>query len=199
MANFQVVIRSGPTPGKAWPLDRGEMFIGRELGNDIVINDPEMSRRHARIFLQGANYVIEDLGSTNGTSVNGQRLMGPYLLRPGETIQFGEKVRIQFEQMQAQPDATMVAAPTPPVMQPPPAYPPPPVYTPPAQAYVPPMADFEEPPQKKKFPIWIVIVLVLLLLCCCVIGISLYYLDSQNMWCGALGPLFNSVSPGTCP
>ena len=47
--SFQIVIRSGPTPGKTYPLVKSEIFIGRDLSNDIVINDPEISRRHARL------------------------------------------------------------------------------------------------------------------------------------------------------
>lgn len=62
------------------------MFIGRDLTNDIVINDAEISRRHARLISQAGGYVLEDLGSTNGTFINGQRLASPYILRPGETV-----------------------------------------------------------------------------------------------------------------
>jgi pSer/pThr/pTyr-binding forkhead associated (FHA) protein len=94
---YRLVMRSGPTVGKTFLLEKVETTLGRDLSNDIVINDSEASRRHARIFLQGGNYIIEDLGSTNGTSVNGQRLMGPYVLRPGELIMFGESISLLFE------------------------------------------------------------------------------------------------------
>lgn len=209
MATFQIVIRNGPNPGKNFPLEHNEMFIGRELGNDIVINDPEVSRRHARIFVQGSNYVIEDLGSTNGTTVNGQRLMGPYLLRPGEIIQFGEKVRIQFESVQTAQDATIAASSPQTLVQIPAPTPPPPApaYTPPQQSYSAPvpvytpppvMPEYEETPKKKKFPTWLVIILIVLLLCICVCVVGLVIIDSQNMWCSMMGPLFNAVSPGTC-
>jgi pSer/pThr/pTyr-binding forkhead associated (FHA) protein len=93
----RLVLNSGPTPGKEFPLDKPEVFIGRDIGNDVVINDPEVSRRHARIYLQGNMYIIEDLGSTNGTTVNGQKLTGPYMLRAGEQITFGEHVNLSFE------------------------------------------------------------------------------------------------------
>src|SRR5512138_922366 len=96
-SNFRLVMRSGPSVGKVYPLDKGEMFVGRDLSNDIVINDPEISRRHARLFLQGASYVLEDLGSTNGSFVNGQRLVGPNILRPGDTITFGERMSLVYE------------------------------------------------------------------------------------------------------
>jgi pSer/pThr/pTyr-binding forkhead associated (FHA) protein len=160
-ASFRIVLKSGPTPGKAFPLEKPEMFIGRDLANEIVINDPEVSRRHARLYLQNNYYVLEDMGSTNGTSVNGQRLTGPYLLRPGEQITFGERVNLVFES--AVPPATQATEsvqqatyptpqapsaqptyyPTPPAApyNPPPAQAQPPAYNPPQPTYAPPPAQ----------------------------------------------------------
>jgi pSer/pThr/pTyr-binding forkhead associated (FHA) protein len=51
-SSFRIVLRSGPTPGKVFPLGKSELFIGRDLSNDVVINDPEISRRHTRLFSQ---------------------------------------------------------------------------------------------------------------------------------------------------
>ena len=90
MASYQLVMRSGPTPGKIFELTGNELIIGREVGNHIVINDSEVSRKHTRLVAQQGGYVIEDLGSTNGTFVNGQRLMGPHMLRHGELISIGD-------------------------------------------------------------------------------------------------------------
>jgi predicted component of type VI protein secretion system len=104
---FRIVMRTGPTPGKAFPLEKTETFIGRDLSNDIVINDPEISRRHSRIFLQNGLYVLEDLGSTNGTSINGQRLIGPYSMRNGEIITLGERITFAFEAVQPAGDSTL--------------------------------------------------------------------------------------------
>jgi S-DNA-T family DNA segregation ATPase FtsK/SpoIIIE len=64
MAGFQLIMRSGPTPGKVFQLKNDEVFIGRDVGNDIVINDAEISRRHARLSVQAGGYILEDLGST---------------------------------------------------------------------------------------------------------------------------------------
>ncbi len=115
---YRVVMRTGPNVGMAYMLDKPEMSIGRDLTNEIVINDPEVSRRHARVLLQGQNYILEDLGSTNGTAVNGQRLAGPYLLQPGEVIILGEQVSMLFELVRPEFDAT-IGAPAPrPVPQP---------------------------------------------------------------------------------
>ena len=154
-ARFRLIMNSGPTTGTAYPLEKGEITIGRDLGNDIVINDPEVSRHHSRLFLQGENYVIEDRGSTNGTSVNGQRLLGPYTLRPGELITLGEHVSFIFEGAQLDPDATIVSSgmnnqtavampPVKPVVPTPPPPPPPQFVPPPAEPqYMPPQPQIQ--------------------------------------------------------
>src|SRR5512133_553533 len=108
-SNFRLVMRSGPSVGNVYPLDKNEMFLGRDLSNDIVINDPEISRRHSRLFTQGNTIAVEDLGSTNGTFVNGQRLMGPNVLRPGDVITFGERMSLVFESADFDQDATVVS------------------------------------------------------------------------------------------
>jgi len=96
-SQFQLVMRSGPTPGKVYELLQDDLTIGRDISNAVVVNDPEVSRRHTRLRLQAGGYVVEDLGSTNGTFVNGQRLMGPHVLRPGEIIMLGEHIGFAYE------------------------------------------------------------------------------------------------------
>jgi hypothetical protein len=137
---YQFLMRSGPTPGKIFELNQAELTIGRDMVNAIAINDAEISRRHARLLAQPGGYVLEDLGSTNGTYVNGQRLMGPHLLRPGELVMFGENVGLVFEALEFDPNATMVSSTNvqPPVM-------------PSAQAY--PMPGYEPPAQPGMQPI----------------------------------------------
>ena len=107
---YQLVMRSGPTPGKTYPLSKTEIYVGRDISNDIAVNDAEISRKHARLTQQGDTFVVEDLGSTNGTFVDAQRLMGPHVLRPGELVMFGENVGMVFEAVAYDPNATMVAA-----------------------------------------------------------------------------------------
>lgn len=135
--SVQLVMRAGPTPGKNFSIEKSEIFIGRDIANEVLINDAEVSRRHARISIQAGNYVIEDLGSTNGTFVNGQRLAGPRVLRVGDTVMLGENVSLTFEMAAYDPNATLISAPgtvvaaQPPPPTPQPIAPPPPVYTPP--------------------------------------------------------------------
>jgi hypothetical protein len=197
---YQMVMHSGPTPGMVFPLEKANMFIGRDLGNDVVINDAEVSRRHARLVMQGDSFVLEDLGSTNGTSVGGARLTGPRLLKAGDTITLGEKISLSFDVVLTNPDATVIAQ-RPPVMQatvqpaapgPQPVQPrmppPPPVQQvaplPPAYAGYVPAAP--KPASKKKFPVWIIILLVVILLLVCVCGVALWYIDSNSLWCNVL-------------
>ena len=159
-ANIRLVLNSGPTAGKEYPLEKPELFIGRDLGNDVVINDSEVSRRHARLYLQGNTYIIEDLGSTNGTSVNGQKLTGPYMLRAGERITFGERINLSVEEVAKTPPAPAVniSFQQPPVVQPPTAPKPPayqaPVTPPPQQVYTPPVQSAPQsyPQPQQQYP-----------------------------------------------
>jgi predicted component of type VI protein secretion system len=152
-STFRLVMRSGPTVGKVYPLDKNELFLGRDLSNEIVINDPEISRRHARLFLQGNGFILEDLGSTNGTFVNGQRLMGPNVLRPGDVITFGERMSMVYESSDYDQDATVVSPasrPSFPSPEPAQVYQAPPAYAQPAPSYTPPQQPVEY--QQQAYP-----------------------------------------------
>jgi len=79
------------------PTRRGETFvltdeltIGRGGGCGIVLDDGFVSQVHARLYLRDGNAYVEDLGSRNGTLVNGQALQGALQLRRGDRIQFGQ-------------------------------------------------------------------------------------------------------------
>ena len=79
------------------PLIQGPNVIGRTGDADISIDRTEVSRCHARILVQGTTATIEDLGSKNGTFLNGERLDGPALLANGDEIWIGRSVaRLRF-------------------------------------------------------------------------------------------------------
>jgi hypothetical protein len=80
-------ITSGPATGRTMELE-GEVVIGREEAT-LVIEDPEMSRRHARVCPVEGGVLVEDLGSTNGTFVNGEKASGPVTLHVSGTIHIG--------------------------------------------------------------------------------------------------------------
>jgi len=102
-------MQAGPNPGKNFALDKPDISIGRDEGRDIFILDSGVSRRHARLVLQGSVYILEDLGSTNGTFINGQRLAAPRALQPNDIIMLGDKVRLLFEMKHFDPEATIQA------------------------------------------------------------------------------------------
>jgi len=109
MSQFQFVMRSGPTPGVTFPLEGDQLIIGRDASNSITINDAEISRKHSRLSFQGGKYVIEDLGSTNGTFVNGQRLAGPVVLKPGDVVSLGEQIVLMYDAINMDPGATIAS------------------------------------------------------------------------------------------
>lgn len=88
---MRVTIRSGPGAGRSADTAAGRVVVGRDDDCDLVLGDGQASRRHAA-FIVGADgfLTVEDLGSTNGTFVNGQRITGPVRLLGGETIRIGE-------------------------------------------------------------------------------------------------------------
>ncbi len=96
-SSFRLIVRRGPRPNEIYELNKGVITIGRDITNDIVINDPEVSRHHLRLTQGGGGYTLEDLGSTNGTFVNGQRLTGARPLQPGDTLGLGETVTLAYE------------------------------------------------------------------------------------------------------
>lgn len=96
-SSFRLIVRRGPRPNEIYELNQGVLTLGRDITNDIVINDPEVSRHHCRLTQGAGGYTIEDLGSTNGTFVNGQRLTGARQLQPGEMIGLGETVTLAYE------------------------------------------------------------------------------------------------------
>ncbi len=75
--------------GKEYTLDKAETYIGRRSSNDIVLAETRVSGEHAVIRREGDAYVLTDLGSTNGTKVNGQLISAPHTLREGDSIEIG--------------------------------------------------------------------------------------------------------------
>jgi len=88
-ARFQV--QAGPDKGRIINLGTVSQVIGRHSGCDIVLNDSSVSRRHARLEWSGGQYIITDLGSTNGTWVNGLRIVAK-VLESGDEIALGTTV-----------------------------------------------------------------------------------------------------------
>jgi two-component system, cell cycle response regulator len=87
-----LVQMSGPSVGKRYPLGDGDISIGREAGNGIALDVDSVSRRHARICRRKQTYFLSDLGSTNGTHVNGKEVQEETALRSGDQLRVGRVI-----------------------------------------------------------------------------------------------------------
>ncbi len=151
---FQLVMGRGPEPGKVYELPRSSVTLGRDPGNAVTVNDPQVSRQHARITPQGGLLVIEDLGSTNGTTINGVLIDAPYQLVHGDEIGLGDNVSfIFYGRFAGAADRTLASQP---VSHTEPPRPPAPVQepqepAPPAYEAVPP-AHEPSPPAREAVP-----------------------------------------------
>jgi serine phosphatase RsbU (regulator of sigma subunit) len=88
VATLQVI--SGPMAGWQFRLDRELTVIGRSPDCDVVLQSKTVSRRHAAITRTDRGFLLKDMGSTRGTSVNGRKLTQPVVLQDGNTIEAGE-------------------------------------------------------------------------------------------------------------
>lgn len=91
MADTSIVIVQGPNEGREFEMS-GAVVIGRDTSAGLVIDDAEASRRHASVSLDGSELKVEDLGSTNGTFVNGTRISEPTTLAQGDKLRIGTTV-----------------------------------------------------------------------------------------------------------
>ncbi len=86
-----VVVEPPTERGRRHAID-GEVTIGRAAGCGLVVDDGYTSQLHARVFRDGPNLLVEDLGSTNGTWVGAEQVTGPRMLRRGEHLRVGQRV-----------------------------------------------------------------------------------------------------------
>lgn len=212
---------------KEYELSTQPVVIGRENVNDLVLKDPEVSRRHARITYQAGRYYVEDLNSTNGTFLNDQPVKAQTPLSHGDVIRLGESIRLTYYGLAAETtSATFILEdpqdrlPTPPLPRPgtyqQPQYGPPPQPQPPAYGGPPGSLPHSRPepyqqpgqgfgpsaePRKERRTGRIVLgcgcLLVLAFIAC---GASLYLLDSfapDLLYCGALEPVVRGLGIST--
>ena len=82
----------GGGSGEEFVVGEVERTIGRDPANDIAIDDEEISARHARVVRREGGLWVEDLGSTNGTFVNGERVVGLERIRSNDLIKMGQSL-----------------------------------------------------------------------------------------------------------
>ncbi|MBP6015392.1 MAG: FHA domain-containing protein [Candidatus Promineofilum sp.] len=212
-----LVVERGPVPTTRIQLQTEQLTIGRSAGNDLVLADAEVSRRHIRIVRRADGFAVEDTGSTNGTFVNGQRITHLTLLQDGDTIDLGDTVRLRYlsasepaaanapgpapdlaerpTQLYSPPVSPVQAKPiqpsphlTPPAPRPPAAAPQPaPAYTP-APSYA-----TEEPRRGRGLLVGCGLLLALLLVCAGTFLILDAYDQGRLLYCGPLASFFEML------
>ena len=105
----RLTVRNGPRAGQSFAIGAGVTTIGRSRDNTVVVEDPTVSRHHARITQEGPNSFLEDLGSSAGTMLDGTPVRRPARLTPGSVIRLGN-TELAFEAPAvARPVATEVS------------------------------------------------------------------------------------------
>ena len=192
----QLTMTAGPVPGSVYLIEKPEIYLGRDLVNELPIPEPEISRRHARIFMQNNLIFIEDLGSTNGTFVNGTRISSPQELQAGDRITLAEKTSFSFEYSGASTaQAPMPPTPTAPIYTQPQPTPPhqevfQPVVAPVPERELAPEPEFTKPPKKRHG----CLVFLLIVLAIVVLTALVLVFMPESWWCAIT---FNGL-PG-CP
>ena len=92
-----LIVLAGANVGEMFKLDTtGEVIIGRSVGVTIRLSDDSISRKHVRLVVEQGSVRLEDLGSANGTLVNGTRIVDHYALKDGDQIQIGSTTILKF-------------------------------------------------------------------------------------------------------
>src|SRR5580700_2248850 len=113
----KLVVLTQSMAGRSCDLASERTTIGRVEENNFQISEPSVSSRHCEILLRGNDVVVKDLGSTNGTFINGERITEEGVLKPGQTLRLGN-VELKLDAPGAPSSAPAPAAPPPPKKEP---------------------------------------------------------------------------------
>ncbi len=101
---FQLVIAEGKETGREFEFDQASVVIGRTAECDVILYEAGVSRKHACVTVEGSDFWIEDLGSSNGTRVNGETIKGRQALKDGDSISMGPVV-FSFKPVELAPES----------------------------------------------------------------------------------------------
>jgi len=173
-----IVMRSGPIPGSSFYLEKPEVTLGRDLANDIPVPDQEISRRHARFVTRADGVYIEDLGSTNGSFLNGVRINSPQKLTNGDLITLAEATVMSFEWLDQAKTPTYSAYPAEAAPQPAPQ----PAYQPMPKPVPQQPLQPEPTPERKPHTPWYSNFFILLLIAIIIIMVIVIFMPA-SWWC----------------
>jgi two-component system, cell cycle response regulator len=91
----RLIVLAGGNVGEMYEIGQ-ELVLGRSRSADVRLHGDGISRKHARVHVDGVEVLLEDLGSTNGSYVNGERIAGHHVLLEGDKIQIGSGVILKF-------------------------------------------------------------------------------------------------------
>jgi hypothetical protein len=86
-----LIVEPADQKGRSYEIGN-ETTVGRAAGCQITLDDTFVSQLHARVFARDGRFLVEDLGSTNGTYLNRQKVSGPMVISPGDRLQVGNTV-----------------------------------------------------------------------------------------------------------
>lgn len=113
---WQLRMIHGSLPGQSFRIGRDVVSIGRDASNDIALDEPSISRRHAQLIYREGGFYIQDLGSANGVVVNGTPIQGSIRIGPGDRIALSRDVTLALEWVPANEQTAIMSdtSPTPP-------------------------------------------------------------------------------------
>jgi len=202
MANFKLSFKAGKLAGREETFSVNEVTMGRNPAHPLSVNDAQVSRDHLRIFFKDGEFFLEDLGSTNGTYINGKQVRKPVPLKDGDLVSFGENNVFEFSTIKSAGEKGKTEEEEEPNIE--------------EAAEVLEVIEKEEPYRAKviepkaeskgkaaaffsSLPTWAVVLFVavgfIILFCL----IPFVIIEVTNQWCNLFSGFFNAISPGVCP
>ena len=201
MANFKLSFKAGKLAGREETFSVNEVIVGRNPAHPLSVNDAQVSRDHLRIFFKDGEFFLEDLGSTNGTYINGKQVRKPVPLKDGDLVSFGENNVFEFSTIKSAGEEGKAEEEEPIIET---AVEESEVIEKEEKSH----AKVIEPKDESKgkaaaffssLPTWAVVLFVavgfIILFCL----IPFVIIEVTNQWCNLFSGFFNAISPGVCP